>query len=116
MKVVQTIYLHCKKDPCIDDYIWNSFTSDMSKHEVFGVLAGVQEITFEVPNDFNPIPGQIAVLNQEISLIRAKTEKKIEQVKDQIAALQQLPFLDGAVTTSAPKDPTFSGADNDIPF
>ena len=49
-------------------------------------------IEFDVPDDFNPVPGQIEVLEKEKAQVRKEFNARIAQLNEHIGKLQALTF------------------------
>lgn len=64
--------------------------SDMSEFGYVKVMPYTLEI--DVPDDFNPVPGQIAALEKEKAKIRAEFNRRIAALNEQIGKLQALTF------------------------
>lgn len=72
--------------------VWKWYRPDNDKDLVY---IGEQTIAFEVPDDFDPRPGQIAALEEEKRAITAAFQKRVTEINGQIANLQAITF-DGA--------------------
>ena len=63
---------------------------DMSEHGYVTVMPHVFEI--DVPDDFNPVPQQVAILEKEKAKVRQEFNQRIAQLNEQIGKLQALTF------------------------
>ena len=62
----------------------------MEEHGYVTVMPHVFEI--DVPDDFNPVPAQVAILEKEKARVRAEFNQRIAQLNEQIGKLQALTF------------------------
>ena len=58
------------------------------------VLVGKQQIEFEVPDDFNPVPVQVAMLEAEKEKAMQEFNIRVARINEQISKLQALPYSD----------------------
>ena len=56
------------------------------------VIVSEHSIEVEVPDDFNPVPAQIAVLNEKKRLLRLALAEQLKDIDDHISKLQALTF------------------------
>lgn len=56
------------------------------------VLVGKQPIEFEVPDDFNPVPVQVAMLEAEKEKAMKEFNERVFRINEQISKLQCLEF------------------------
>lgn len=50
------------------------------------------EVTFETPDDFNPVPAQIEILEKKEAELRRQFEEHLQNIRDQISKLQCLEY------------------------
>lgn len=85
MKVQETGFILYKKER------WETQGKFMFKpweHPESGyVTVCPHTIEFEVPDDFNPIPGQVAILEAKAKELKAKFAKDMMEIEDSISKL-----------------------------
>jgi len=65
----------------------------MCEMEEYGyVTVKPHSMEVDVPDDFNPAPAQVAILEKEKAKIRAEFNQRIAQLNEQIGKLQALTF------------------------
>ena len=64
---------------------------DMSTMEGW-IMVRPHSIEVDIPDDFNPIPGQLAALEKEKAKVRADFNQRIAELNDKIGKLQALTF------------------------
>ncbi len=89
MKQTKELMLHWQQSFDGGD-IWNLFICDMSAYG--HVFVGKQKIEFEVPDDFNPVPIQIAMLEAEKQKAMDEFNKRVAVLNEQISKLTCLTF------------------------
>ena len=99
MKIKQTIYLHGE----YSDYTmlpdgkfgpgikWDALNYKTASTGIFGPLAATAEVEFDVPDNFDPRPGMVEALREQIKQERAECERKINLIEQQISNLLALP-------------------------
>ena len=91
MKHTKEMCIHWKQDyKGKDDF--TVFPFDMSSCGY--VLVGKQQIEFEVPDDFNPVPVQVAMLEAEKEKAMQEFNIRVARINEQISKLQALPYSD----------------------
>lgn len=63
------------------------FASDLSKVGAGYTKVCETEVTFETPDDFNPIAAQVETLTAAEAKLREEFNSRIEQIKEQISKL-----------------------------
>jgi hypothetical protein len=89
MKVTMNGFIHWKKgykSPDFHFWTWEDMTSSGY------VLVGPCSFECEIPDDFNPVPGQVAALEKEKAKVRHEFNQRIAQLNEQIGKLQALTF------------------------
>ena len=87
MKHTKEVFVHLHK---YDDGEFYLAEGDMSK---FGyVLVNKQMIDFHIPNDFDPVPVKMAMLQAQEAKVREEFNERIAQIKDEISKLQALTY------------------------
>ena len=71
---------------------YHLFAFDNTKYEKTCVLVNKQTIEFEVPDDFNPVPIQIAMLEAEKQKAMDEFNKRVAVLNEQISKLTCLTF------------------------
>ena len=90
MKVTINGFIGWKKDSWERDGAFYFHPFEMSEYGYVQVMPHSFEI--EIPDDFNPIPKQVEILEKEKAKIRAEFTRRIAQLNDQIGKLQALTF------------------------
>ena len=70
------------------DYTWS--TIELIEHGYMTI--GPHTLTFDLPEGFDPITAQIAMLEQQRERLRAELGKRITEINAQIQSLQALPL------------------------
>ncbi len=91
-KITQTVFVHYDTDKhceavgfnrwCLDRYEWKS-----DKDRIF---VGTAEVTFEVPDDFDPRPAQVKALEAKRREIEAQFAAAVTEINRQISQLQAI--------------------------
>lgn len=89
MKHTKEMHIHWKQGFEGEDQ-FSLFICDMSQYGY--VLIGKQEVEFEVPDDFNPVPIQVAMLNAEKKRIANEFDARVRAINEQISKLQCITF------------------------
>lgn len=56
------------------------------------VVIGEQQFTVEIPDDFDPIPGQVAALEEKKREALAEYQRTIAEINDLLSKLQAIGF------------------------
>lgn len=91
MKVELTGFLYWKKDPYSGKHSfeflhWDCRTWD-AKDRQGRVFIKEQSIAVEVPDNFDPVPGQIAALEEQKRKARADFQRTVTEIDRQIQSL-----------------------------
>ena len=89
MKHTKEMFVHWQKRYGDDDG-FGVFPFDMSSCGY--VLVGKQQIEFEVPDDFNPVPIQVAMLEKEKEKAMNEYNERVFRINEQISKLTCLEF------------------------
>ena len=89
MKHTKEMFVHWQKRYADDDG-FGVFPFDMSSCGY--VLVGKQQIEFEVPDDFNPVPVQVAMLQAEKEKAMEEFNLRVARINEQISKLTCLEF------------------------
>lgn len=73
-----------------DDLEYTFSTIELIEHGYMTVCP--HTLTFQLPEGFDPIAAQIAMLQQQRDKLRAEVAKRITEINDQISKLQALPY------------------------
>jgi len=87
MTIKQT--LHSRRDYC-GAVEFTLFSCDMSEYG--HVCIGEQEIIIDVPDDFNPVVAEIAMLRATQQKIQADAQVKANAIEDQISKLSCIEY------------------------
>lgn len=82
-----TGFVHYSKDSWDNKASYEVFPFDMSKTSEGKVLIGEQAIEIEVPDDFNPVPKQLAILEEQKRLLRLKLSHELARIDERISKL-----------------------------
>ena len=101
MKITLTVYLHAEHrdytklpDGTFGPGIhWSAL--DFKSTDTFGPIAATAEVTFDVPDNFDPRPGMVESLREEIKNERAECERKINAIEQKISKLLALEVNNG---------------------
>lgn len=70
--------------------LYVQMSEDMSEYGYISVKPIM--VSFEMPDNWNPVPDEIAILEKQRDKIRAETQVKVNQINDLIGKLQSLPY------------------------
>lgn len=84
-KITVRKFVHVPADTPPENPDFTFFNCDMKDYGY--VLINEQDITIEVPDDFNPVPAAIAALRSKQQKIRAEAEQKSLLIDEQIQKL-----------------------------
>ena len=91
MKVQKEMIVHLYSH---DKTRYELFRSDMSEYGHIPVCK--QIIEFEVPDDFDPVPVQVAMLRKQEAKVREEFNERINQIKEEISKLSALTYSEAA--------------------
>lgn len=86
MKMKIKKYLHISVDSSLENPNFTFFDCNMEGYGYIQV-GEEQEITIEVPDNFNPIPKQIEALKNEQTRIQAEAQVKVMALNEKIIKL-----------------------------
>lgn len=86
MKVTDTVYIHWQKYEWQDAGKFRALCYE-SNTSPECILIGKAQIEFEVPDNFDPVPKQIAVLKEAKAKLQAETQVKVNNIDEQIQSL-----------------------------
>ena len=70
-----------------DDYIYSICQCDMSEYGYIPVAIKEFELSFDIPDDFDPVNGHIDALKAEKQKIAADAQVKMNNLEEQIQSL-----------------------------
>ena len=85
MKITVNKFVHIDANSTAGKPKFDFFDCDMSDYGE--VPIGQQDITIEIPDDFNPVPLQINALKEAQAKVRAEAESKIVALDEKIQKL-----------------------------
>lgn len=99
-KITQTVFVHYdvdKYDTC--KYMdWARWTLD--RYQITGdndrIFVGTAEVTFDVPDDFDPRPAQIKTLEAKRTELNAQFAAAVTEINRQISQLQAIEHTEAA--------------------
>ena len=91
MKLKATMLIQGKRN-YMDQMEFFLHNTDMAAYGYFTVAP--LEVEFEVPDDFNPVQGEIALLQQTKEKINQEAMARMRLIEDQIRNLQCLTYHD----------------------
>lgn len=101
MQIKRTIYLNY--DPSLYSEEDESFVASQYDMREWSdenrrgrIYVGEQQVTFEVPDNFDPRPHQIADLEAERAALREQFNTRLKEINDRIASLQAIEFVGAA--------------------
>jgi hypothetical protein len=68
---------------------WKEWKADENDKRVY---VGEMPIEFDVPDDFDPIPRQVAALQQEKAEALAEYQRKVADINERLSKVQALTF------------------------
>ena len=87
MKHTKEVFVHLHK---YDDGEFYLAEGDMSEYG--HVLINTQMVEFDVPDNFDPVPVKMAMLQAQEAKVREEFNERIAQIKDEISKLQALTY------------------------
>lgn len=84
MKITQTGFVHFSRG-CDGSSSFPVFMSDMSEYGYTYLMT--TEISFEIPDDFNPVPAEIEALRKMKQKIQADAQISANAIEEQISKL-----------------------------
>lgn len=82
-----TGFVHCNTDDWSGKVSYSIWPFDMSKSCEDRPLVGEQSFEVEVPDDFNPVPAQIAALEEKKRQLRVKLSDELARLDERISKL-----------------------------
>lgn len=90
MKVSAEVFIHWKKQFDPDAHGFHIWQTDMSQYGY--VLVNKQAVEFEVPDDWDPTPVQIDMLQKEIQKAEKEFSDRVMRLKEEISKLQAISY------------------------
>ena len=85
MKFIEEGFILCKTYSSMDEYIYTFSPCEMQNYGYVTVCP--HNIEIEIPDDFNPIPGQVANLQAKALQLKAEFAKNMMEIEDSISKL-----------------------------
>lgn len=92
MKLTIKQFVHFQRDEYTGKESYALFNFDASSSKMGYVKICEADVTFDIPDGFNPIAAQLEVLAQEEAKVRDEFNHRIGQIKEQISKLQALTY------------------------
>jgi hypothetical protein len=92
MQITMTQFVHYKRDEFTGKATYALFNFDASSSCMGYVKICESDVTFEIPDNFNPVAAQIEALSAEEAKVRKEFNDRISAIKEQISKLQCLEF------------------------
>ena len=96
MKIEITGHIHWRKARYQKEEEYQFFQTDMSQYGYVVVCPTTLEL--EIPDDFDPVKGQVEVLKKERARIHAEFQSRVNEIDDALSKLLCLEFVDGDVS------------------
>ena len=93
MKHTTNQIVHFRVSPYTGEEEYILFGSDLSKSGMDYVKVCEVEVTFETPDDFNPIAAQVEALKAQELKLCEEFRKRTKEIHDQISKLTCLEFV-----------------------
>ena len=90
MKVVLKQYVHSRRCEYTGKLSYHLFVAEMSEYGY--VMVNEQEITIDIPDDFNPVASEIEMLRAAKQKIQAEAQVKANAIEDQISKLSSIEY------------------------
>jgi len=87
MKVTIKGYITCQQYAWDDKPTFSFYSFDPTSYDSSTVKVMEHEFEVEVPDNFDPRPGQVAALEAKKKEIQAEFAAKVKQIEDQINSL-----------------------------
>lgn len=91
MKIKTTLYVYHVQYSFMDEPEYEAYTFDMGKSEGRTLMC-TQEVELEVPDNFDPRPQQIEILQEKKQNVMAEYQKTITEIDHNISKLQAIAF------------------------
>jgi hypothetical protein len=97
-QITQTVFVHYDTDRSCEALGWQRWTLDRHewKSDKERIFVGTAEVTFEVPDDFDPRPTQVKALQARELALRAQFAAAVTEIQRQISQLQALEHTEAA--------------------
>jgi UTP-glucose-1-phosphate uridylyltransferase len=96
MKIKVQGLVHWHKYDWDDKPVYQIFPNDMSSCGPEYVPIVSQEFEFDIPDDFDPRPTQVAALREHKKKVLEEAQRKANNIEDQIKRLLAIEFKSGA--------------------
>jgi hypothetical protein len=97
VKITQTVFVHYDTE----DKEWMGWNRwELRRYECTSdkdiVFVGTTDVTFEVPDDFDPRPAQVKALQEKERELRAQFAAAVTEIQRQISQLQAIEHTEAA--------------------
>lgn len=96
MKKTVTAYVHMSYEYDFDSPSlskqWRPIIKQYKYEYEDSIFIGEQQFTVEIPDDFDPIPGQVAALEEKKREALAEYQRTIAEINDRLSKLQAIEF------------------------
>jgi hypothetical protein len=97
-KITQTVFVHrdISRYRCSEWSVWDlkQYQTDDNDNHIF---VGTAEVTFDVPDDFDPRPAQVKALEAKERELRAQFAAAVTDIQRQISQLQAIEHSEAAL-------------------
>lgn len=96
-KITQTVFVHYDTDRLCESIGWSRWDLRRSKsRDDSYVFVGAVEVTFDVPDDFDPRPSQVKALEAKKRELQAQFAAAVTEIERQISQLQAIEHTEAA--------------------
>jgi hypothetical protein len=98
-QITQTVFVHFDTDRQTNDMMgWSQWRlmPYQSEGDNKRIFVGTAEVTFEVPDDFDPRPAQVKALQAKEQELRAQFAAAVTEIHRQISQLQAIEHTEAA--------------------
>jgi len=97
-QITQTVFVHYDTDKHCEAIGFNRWCLDRSewKNDRARIFVGTVQVTFEVPDDFDPRPQQVKALEAKRQELRAQFAAAVTESERQISQLQAIEHTEAA--------------------
>jgi hypothetical protein len=99
MKKTITGYVHMLNEPDYEDFDGRNFVKKWAPgfrahryEDENSIFISEQQFTVELPDDFDPIPGQVAALEEKKREALAEYQRTVAEINERLSKLQAIEF------------------------
>ena len=100
MKITQKVFVHYDTDKCLDILGWSRWDLRRAPASETGlsgyICVGTAEVTFDVPDNFDPRPEQVKALEARKRELQAQFAAAVVEIERQISQLQAIEHTEAA--------------------